>query len=108
METAQETTTIEAGTIFVSSWGYDQTNVDFYEVVRHTKKTVWVRPIESEKTYNAERMTGTAKPIPGTFTGAPVRRKMVTWNGAIHIAAGYKQSAKACKPDSVHQTSHYA
>lgn len=99
---------IELGTIFAASWGYDQTNVDFYEVVRRTAKNVWVRPIESKKTYNPQAMTGTAKPIPGTFTGNPVRRKITNWNGDHYIAAGYKQSAKMCAPDSVHQTSHYA
>jgi hypothetical protein len=24
---------VEVGTIFVSSWGYDQTNIDFYKVL---------------------------------------------------------------------------
>ena len=31
------TTLAEPGTILVSTWGYDQTNVDFYEVTRATQ-----------------------------------------------------------------------
>ena len=34
---------LSVGDILSSSWGYDQTNVNFYEVVRATTKTVWLR-----------------------------------------------------------------
>lgn len=33
---------IEVGTIFCASWGYDQTNVDFYKVIRKTAAMVEV------------------------------------------------------------------
>lgn len=36
---------IKRGDIYVNSWGYDQTNVDFYEVVRVTASKVELRPI---------------------------------------------------------------
>ena len=39
---------IEVGDIYSSSWGYDQTNVEFYEVVAVTKSTVKIRQIRSE------------------------------------------------------------
>ncbi len=32
--------TVKVGDMFVESWGYDQTNVDVYEVVRVTAKSV--------------------------------------------------------------------
>lgn len=40
------------GDIVNTSWGYDQTNVDFYVITRTTKACVWVRPImqDSEAT----------------------------------------------------------
>lgn len=41
------TKTVKVGDIFTYSWGYDQTNVDFYQVVRCTTKTVWVRRVNS-------------------------------------------------------------
>lgn len=31
------------GDIFYTSWGYDQTNVEFYKVVRVSKSSVWVQ-----------------------------------------------------------------
>lgn len=46
--------TVEVGSIFVCSWGYDQTNVDFYAVTRRTAKTVWLRAIEKEIVYDHE------------------------------------------------------
>ena len=33
------------GKIMVSMWGYDQTNIDFYVVVRETKASIWIAPI---------------------------------------------------------------
>lgn len=36
---------VQIGTIFYSSWGYDQTNVDFYEVVGLTPKGVKIRKV---------------------------------------------------------------
>jgi hypothetical protein len=34
---------VEVGSIFVCSWGYDQTNVDFYKVVSRTAKSVKIQ-----------------------------------------------------------------
>jgi hypothetical protein len=34
---------VYVGDIFYTSWGYDQTNVEFYKVVRATKSSVWVQ-----------------------------------------------------------------
>jgi hypothetical protein len=37
----------EVGQILYSSWGYDQTNIDFYQIVRVSEKgSVWVLPME--------------------------------------------------------------
>ncbi len=43
----------KAGTIFSMSWGYDQTNVNYFQVTRATAKGVYVREIG-------------AKSVPGT------------------------------------------
>lgn len=37
----------QPGDIYRTSWGYDQTNTEFFEVVRRTKATVTVRRIEA-------------------------------------------------------------
>lgn len=56
---------MKQGGIFVSSWGYDQTNVDFYKVVKVTAKTVMLIPIE-RKVQLKGFMRYTAMPIPGS------------------------------------------
>lgn len=38
---------IEPGAILFSSWGYDQTNVDFYMVTRVTKSSAWIVPMSA-------------------------------------------------------------
>lgn len=32
----------DVGDVLVCSWGYDQTNVDYYKVTRRTKASVWI------------------------------------------------------------------
>ena len=43
-------TRIEPGAILYSSWGYDQTNIDFYMVTRTTKSSAWIVPMSSRMT----------------------------------------------------------
>jgi len=40
---------IEPGAILVSRWGYDQTNIDFYMVVRTTEVSCWVLPMSTHE-----------------------------------------------------------
>ena len=54
--------TLKVGDIVNTSWGYDQTNVDFFVVTRVSAKMVWVRPIASD--YEATgHMCGRAWPV---------------------------------------------
>ena len=48
--------TIKIGDLFRASWGYDQTNINYYEVVAKTAKTVTVREIAQETTYDGPTM----------------------------------------------------
>ena len=36
----------EVGQFAVSQWGYDQTNTDFYQVVKKSDKSVWLKPVQ--------------------------------------------------------------
>ncbi len=53
---------VKAGDIFYSSWGYEQTNIDFYEILKVTEKSVFFKELHSEKTYD-DSMHGTVVPI---------------------------------------------
>ncbi len=71
-----DTTEIQPGTIFVSHWGYDQTNVDFFEVISPTAKTVQLRPIARDRAPESRYMTSEVTPKPGEYIGEPFRRKL--------------------------------
>lgn len=56
---------VSVGDIFYNSWGYDQTNVDFYEVIRLTGQGVEVQPINS-RVVSSGQGSESVVPIPGS------------------------------------------
>ena len=61
---------LKVGDIFYSSWGYDQTNIDFYEVVKVYNKKVAIRKISSYLVRGEEGfMQGHVLPTPHDFVG---------------------------------------
>ena len=50
----QQDELIVVGGFMRSSWGYDQTNVDFYKVVRRTEKTVWLLEVQAESVWSED------------------------------------------------------
>lgn len=76
---------VKPGDIFYASWGYEQTNIDFYEVTATTEKTVTFRKIAQDREYNAHWMTGTCTPKAGAFIGKPYTRT-VNQYGRIHFS----------------------
>ena len=52
---------VKINDIFYSSWGYDQTNIDFYMVVDITQSSVKVVSLGSDRTYTGS-MQGTCVP----------------------------------------------
>lgn len=76
---------LEVGQVLVASWGYEQTNVDFYEVIAVRGAVVDLQPIESEKTYTGD-MTGTAVPKKGHPAGEVLRSKRPT-RGAVRLTS---------------------
>lgn len=69
-------TFIKKGDIFVSNWGYDQTNIEFYQVVEKKDKTLIIREIAKKKNYDNASMTGTCLPIKNQFIGKPLLKKV--------------------------------
>jgi len=62
----------KVGDFLYTSWGYDQTNVNFYEVTDVRGKVIVVRPVSSvidHESQGAEYV----KPSKGSYTGAPMR-----------------------------------
>lgn len=61
--------------VLYKSWGYDQTNVDFYLVVEETPKSVKVVEL-CQARIEEGFMSGRCVPIPEVFTRTPARRVM--------------------------------
>ena len=67
---------IKVGDVFYYSWGYDQTNIEFFQVVAVTAKTVSIREIRDVETdYNSNQMTGRKDAKKDDFVNDTVLRK---------------------------------
>ena len=67
----------EKDDILYSTWGYEQTNVDFYQIVDKTEKCVIIRQIackriEKEAGFMSEYLI----PVKDQFIGEPMRKKV--------------------------------
>lgn len=106
--------TVKVGDFFEESWGYDQTNVDFYEVVKVSAsgQTIWMRHVQA----SVVRCNGSADylaPLPGAFDGSCLshqdgllRKKVQTYSDrpCVHMTS-YSQrlpvGLPACVRDSL-------
>ena len=83
---------VEVGTIFYNMWGYDQTNIDWYQVVSKTPKTITVKAIECVNVEDTPTsMTGVTTPISGAFkpNAKPHRRSLRVTPYGIKANAEY-------------------
>lgn len=68
--------TLKVGDVLHSSWGYEQTNCDFYEVVAVKGAVVEIREIGSSIVEGSEGyMSDRRLPIPGKHFGEVLRRR---------------------------------
>jgi hypothetical protein len=84
---------LKVGDILHTSWGYDQTNVEFFEVVRVVSdRSVELRELAQARTETGW-CTGTCKPVPGAYlkpryegddTGLPIIRR-ASHDGTVRI-----------------------
>ena len=119
-ETVEQTRTSgpEVGDVLVSSWGYDQTNIDFWRVVGLTKSGKSVRIVPAGRRV-VERFTGGERVAPGELViHAGTRREqddattsLIRWyefrgerEWCVGVPAGYKNTARLWDGRPVYQT----
>ena len=102
----QAAKTVKAGDIFYCSWGYDQTNIDFYEVVSVSGLTAEIRAINSSETEDGF-MCGKSSPVPHSFSGEPMKKRIQSYSGEPYFSGtcGHSISPYDGKPL---YCSHYA
>lgn len=99
---------VQVGDIFVCSWGYEQTNVNFYQVVENpTAKTVKVREIKGEliEDDGYGSMSGRVKPRPNVWAEEEVLTKRLA--GDSFKVNSYSHARKT-DPSASHYRSWYA
>lgn len=94
--------------VLVSSWGHEQTNVDFYEVVRLVgKSSVELREIRADKKSDGpQTMTGTSLPLVGQYQGEAFRKKadgrgyvkLSSFNGAAPLSCTELEGVRIYSP----------
>lgn len=72
--------TILEGSILSCSWGYEQTNIDYYLVQRRSAAFAWLVPIGKKNVQNTEWLQGTCEPDPTKIVGTAIRRKISVWD----------------------------
>ena len=93
--TTTATKTLKAGDILAASWGWEQTNYDFYRVDRVTAKTAWLAKLETindpivkyDENGNPGPSTMTSLATPGELIAGKklLRRKIGEYSGETSI-----------------------
>jgi hypothetical protein len=74
---------LNVGDLLSYSWGYDQTNVYFYQVVRKTARSVWIQRVCSEQIEATGPMSAKVRACKDTFqkNSEPMRKLVQVYNG---------------------------
>jgi hypothetical protein len=67
--------TLKVGDILSSSWGYEQTNLDFYEVIQVKEKSVVICEIGSRSVETKQNLDYIV-PVPGKCYGKPMTKRV--------------------------------
>jgi len=84
-EAQEKAESIKVGSILCSSWGYEQTNIDFYKVVERKNNTIKLVEIEQVKTYSGD-MQGNCTPEPSQTKGEPFTKRINKFGG-VNLAS---------------------
>jgi hypothetical protein len=107
MTTEKETPmhSVQTGDVFAASWGYDQTNVDFYEVVSTTAKSVRIRKI-GQTTVEDHGYSVRVLPERGNFLGESVTRRVRETEYGTYININSYKTASLHDGRSMHATGY--
>lgn len=99
---------LQVGDVVRSSWGYEQTNVNHYQIVKVIgKRTVEVRALAEHEETTGD-MTGRLAPVHGEFVGEVMRRQVDSL-GQVNIRhADYGRASKIEPLAIVHGVRCYA
>jgi len=97
----------KVGQVLYDSWGYDQTNIDFYQIVEVGKMSVKIRPIGQIMTRAAGFMCEYVKPAIDEFTGEEGQKRVVLDSRLQPHVSGRRGWLSTLDREEIYQ-SHYA
>ena len=104
----------KVGEALYASWGYDQTNIDFFEVVEVLPKSVKVRPVSQIMVEGSDGfMCENVKPDLGNYTGEAITGPVKAWVRAgtepnDYVSNGRHRLGRHTYGDRRVYQSHYA
>ena len=94
---------VSLGDVFVSSWGYEQTNTCFYQVIAlRGKKTAVLRRIAAQQVKADSAMSGELKPVLNDFKGEPVTRRICENHEHPSVSIDEYEQAYKTDPNESH------
>lgn len=92
-QAVQNRENVKVGDLFKTSWGYEQTNVDFFEVIeRPTKATAIIRKVQSETVRETSWCSADIKAIKGAYIGE-TKKVQIDVYGNLTSADNYGHKA---------------
>lgn len=75
---------VNVGDIFVCSWGYDQTNIDYYKVLEVKNKSVVIAEVAQTRNYTGH-MQGTCMPVVDSVVGQPLTKRIGGYGNSVSL-----------------------
>lgn len=106
VKAAQLANNVKVGDLFVDSWGYEQTQVDIYQVVdKPSAKTIIVREIAKETVEGSEgMMCRDVRAVPNAFIGGEIKKRIDNYGG---FKTSSFSSARPTTAEETHYNSWY-
>ena len=95
------------GDVYCSSWGYDATFYDFFEVTRATEKSVWARSIAKRHVEDTGLLSWRVQPCPGEYTGDEKRHALKFYGDVPYFSGTHGYSAHKCDPTKLYDEDNY-
>lgn len=77
----------EVGKILYSLWGYDQTNIDFYQIVKKTKSMIVIHQIGKEYLDTKYASEDLVMPVKDYFIGKEMKKKVGPYGVTLNTYA---------------------
>jgi hypothetical protein len=91
---AISTVPFKIGDILYDSWGWEQTNIDFYEVIKvKTASSIVIRKI-AQNTVETSFMSGHTTPKKGKYVDEPITKRVQWYDNKPYIASEFGSIGK--------------